>query len=120
VPLPPALLAERPGVGRAVGGDVVLGIRPEAFEDARFCANVPAEHLVEVDVSLAESLGSEVIVHFDLESNGASDGGGELDRAAMRARVDPRTDAETGKRIRLALDVERLHFFDPTTLRALQ
>jgi multiple sugar transport system ATP-binding protein len=120
VPLPPALLAERPGVGRAVGGDVVLGIRPEAFEDARFCANVPAEHLVEVDVSLAESLGSEVIVHFDLESNGASDGGDELDRAAMRARVDPRTDAETGKRIRLALDVERLHFFDPTTQRALQ
>jgi multiple sugar transport system ATP-binding protein len=122
VPLPPSLLDERPGVRRAVGTDVVLGIRPEAFEDARFFASVPAEHMLEVDVALAESLGSEVIVHFDLEpaSNGASTGGvGELDRAAMRARVDPRTDAETGKRLRLALDVERLHFFDPTTQRAL-
>jgi hypothetical protein len=38
----------------------------------------------------------------------------------MRARVDPRTSAETGKPLRLALDVERLHFFDPATQRALR
>ena len=90
-----------------------------------------------MEVSLAESLGFEVIVHFELEStavrpaevgaetNGASNGlpvaelvadGG---RAAMTARIDPRTSAKTGGPLRLALDVERLHFFDPVTQRAL-
>jgi multiple sugar transport system ATP-binding protein len=136
-PLPPSVLDERPGVRRAAGADVVLGIRPEAFEDACFSSSVPDEHMLEVDVSLAESLGSEVIVHFELETtpvhagevgagtNGASNGtvaelvaGGG--RAPMRARVDPRTSAETGKPLRLALDVERLHFFDPATQRALR
>jgi multiple sugar transport system ATP-binding protein len=137
VALPHSLLEERPGLRRSVGGDVVLGIRPEAFEDARFSSSVPEEHMIDVDVSLAESLGSEVIVHFELEStavspaevgaetNGASNGlrvaelvadGG---RAAMTARVDPRTSAKTGGPLRLALDVERLHFFDPVTQRAL-
>jgi multiple sugar transport system ATP-binding protein len=122
VPLPPSLLEERPGVRRAIGSDVVLGIRPEAFEDARLSSPVPDEHMLDVDVSLAESLGSEVIVHFELETSPVpvfeTNGSGAWTH--MRARVDPRTSAETGTSLRLALDVERLHFFDPATQRALQ
>jgi multiple sugar transport system ATP-binding protein len=130
LPLPSAVMAERPGVRRAVGSQIVLGIRPEAFEDARLGSGVPEEHMLEVDVTLAESLGSEVIAHFELEAgavgvgtdtNGASNGtGAEPGHARLRARLDPRTDAETGQPLRLALDVERLHFFDPATQRALQ
>jgi multiple sugar transport system ATP-binding protein len=129
LPLPPSVFDQRPGVRRAIGSDVVLGIRPEAFEDARLASSVPDEHMLDVDVSLAESLGSEVIVHFELESaavgvgsdtNGASNGSAaEPGHARLRARIDPRTEAETGKPLRLALDVERLHFFDPATQRAL-
>jgi multiple sugar transport system ATP-binding protein len=128
LPLPPAVMAERPGVRRAVGSEVVLGIRPEAFEDARLGSGVPEEHMLDVHVSLAESLGSEVIAHFELEAeavgvgtdtNGASNGS-DSGHARLRARLDPRTDAETGQPLRLALDVERLHFFDPATQRALQ
>jgi multiple sugar transport system ATP-binding protein len=138
LPLPSALLEQRPGLRRSVRGDVVLGIRPEAFEDARFSSSVPQEHVLDVEVTLAESLGSEVIVHFEVDStavrpaeigadtNGAPNGiplaelvadGG---RAPMTARVDPRTTAKAGEPLRLALDVARLHFFDPTTQRALR
>jgi multiple sugar transport system ATP-binding protein len=138
LPLPRSMLDERPGLRRSLGADVVLGIRPEAFEDARFSHGVPDEHVIDVDVSLAESLGAEVIVHFELESasvrpsevgaetNGTADGIpiAELvtnrGRAPLTARVDPRTSAETGGALRLALDVGRLHFFDPETQRALE
>jgi multiple sugar transport system ATP-binding protein len=138
VPLPRSLLDDRPSLRRAMGGDVVLGIRPEAFEDALFSSSTPADHILDVDVALAESLGSEVIVHFELEArpvrpaevgavaNGGSNGAAVAElvaddgRAPMTARVDPRTTAETGGTLRLALDVVRLHFFDPVTQRALR
>jgi multiple sugar transport system ATP-binding protein len=137
VPLPSSLLDDRPTVRRAIGADVVLGIRPEAFEDASL-SSTPAEHMLDVDVVLAESLGSEVIVHFELEAtpvrpaevgavtNGGSNGTSVAElvadggRAPLTARVDPRTTAETGGKLRLALDVSRLHFFDPVTQRALR
>jgi multiple sugar transport system ATP-binding protein len=136
VPLPPSLLDEKPALRPFVGRDVVLGIRPEAFQDARFSRELPEEHMLDVDVSLAESLGAEVIVHFELaaspvppaeigaETNGANGialaglvAAGEV--ASMTARVDPRTSAHAGGALRLALDVERLHFFDPETQRVL-
>jgi multiple sugar transport system ATP-binding protein len=136
VPLPSSLLDEKPALRTLVGRDIVLGIRPEAFEDARFTRDLPEEHMVDVDVSLAESLGAEVIVHFELPATpvraaevGARTNGtngvplAELvsagDVASMTARVDPRTSAATGGALRLALDVERLHFFDPATQRAV-
>jgi multiple sugar transport system ATP-binding protein len=136
VPLPSSLLDEKPALRPFVGRDVVLGIRPEAFQDARFSRELPEEHMLDVDVSLAESLGAEVIVHFELaappvrpaeigaETNGANGlplaglvTAGEV--ATMTARVDPRTSAHAGGALRLALDVERLHFFDPGTQRAV-
>ena len=136
VPLPSSLLDEKPALRPFIGCDVVLGIRPEAFQDARLSREVPEEHMLDVDVSLAESLGAEVIVHFELaatavppaeigaETNGANGvplaglvAAGEV--ASMTARVDPRTSAHAGGALRLALDVERLHFFDPATQRAV-
>jgi multiple sugar transport system ATP-binding protein len=136
VPLPSSLLDEKPALRPFVGRDVVLGIRPEALQDARFSRELPEEHMLDVDVSLVESLGAEVIVHFELaatpvrpaeieaETNGAN--GIPLaglvtasEVATMTARVDPRTSAHAGGALRLALDVERLHFFDPGTQRVL-
>jgi multiple sugar transport system ATP-binding protein len=136
VPLPSSVLDEEPALRPLVGRDLVLGIRPEAFEDARFSRDVPEEQMIDVEVSLAESLGAEVIVHFELPATpvraaevGAGTNGtngvplaalvrnGEV--ASMTARVDPRTNAKTGGVLRLALDIERLHFFDPATQRAV-
>ena len=138
LPLPSSLFDERPALRAFLGADVVLGVRPETFEDARFSPAGSQAHMVDVEVSLTESLGSEVIVHFDLDAtpvrlaeaaagtNGRANGPSVVDlvtgrgRAPLTARVDPRTDARTGSPLRLAVDTERLHFFDPVTERALQ
>jgi len=37
------------------------------------------------------------------------------DSKQFLARVDPRTDARPGQTIRVAMDIERLHTFDPET-----
>jgi multiple sugar transport system ATP-binding protein len=95
-----------PGLGRYVGRDAVLGFRPEAVSDAE--NGVAPGSTIETDVALAEPLGAETIVHFDVE-------GAE----GLKARLDGRTRVEAGQRVRLALDVERLHFFDPETEAAI-
>jgi hypothetical protein len=40
-------------------------------------------------------------------------------RAAMTARLSARTSAHTGAPLRVAIDAEHLHFFDPQTEAAL-
>jgi hypothetical protein len=42
--------------------------------------------------------------------------GGE---AMLTARLSPRTAARSGEPLRVAVDVERLHFFDPETEAAV-
>jgi multiple sugar transport system ATP-binding protein len=95
-----------PGLGRYVGRDVVLGIRPEGLTDAR--PLTAADSTIEIEVGLAEPLGAETIVHFD--SDTADD---------LKARLDGNTVVAAGERIPLAVDLERLHFFDPETEAAI-
>jgi multiple sugar transport system ATP-binding protein len=97
-----------PGLSRYVGRDVVLGLRPEALADPREVGPAPRDSTIEVEVALAEPLGAETIVHFDVD--GASD---------LKARLDGRTSVAAGDRIALTVDVERLHFFDPETEAAI-
>jgi multiple sugar transport system ATP-binding protein len=120
LPLPPA---RRPEVGR--DGTVMLGIRPESFEDARFAA----AGLPEIDVvaEVVEELGAETHLFFtvdaprvDTEELRAAASGEEdtllvEDRAIFAARVDPASRAQVGGTVKLAVDTNRLHFFDPAS-----
>jgi multiple sugar transport system ATP-binding protein len=105
-------LPDRPlrwaGLGGYVGRDVVLGVRPEGFADARSGPSAEPETTIEVEVALAEPLGAETIVHFDSEA--------AID---LKARLDGQTSISAGERVVLAVDVERLHFFDPQTEAAI-
>jgi multiple sugar transport system ATP-binding protein len=106
-------------------GRVIVGIRPEAFEDAAFAP--PGLPQIETEVEVLEELGSDAYVFFDV-------GGGALvvedamtddpedeaqllaadrDRTLFTARVDPRTEARRGDRITLAVEPSRLYFFAP-------
>jgi hypothetical protein len=38
----------------------------------------------------------------------------------LTARLSPRSAARTGQPLRVAIDVERLHFFDPETDEAIE
>jgi len=106
------------------GRDVLLGIRPESFEDASLAS---AEHpRLRGHVELREALGSEVLVHFSTAGRiAATDDLLELaddlgdDRAAARAtlvgRFSPKTRVREGETIEVALDPDALHFFEPST-----
>ncbi|HET7744764.1 MAG TPA: sn-glycerol-3-phosphate ABC transporter ATP-binding protein UgpC [Gaiellaceae bacterium] len=103
---------------------VVLGIRPETFEDAAFGAGeLPT---IVVEVAVLEELGSDAHVFFRIdarrigaESLEASDDDDATlvaeQSALVTARVDPRTAARVGSRLRLAVDPSRFHFFDAET-----
>jgi len=131
-PLTPQLRQEleRSGTGR----DVIVGIRPESFEDA---AVVPAEvkaHGLEFNTSIdvVESLGSEKFVYFTRElgqthnvaeleelarDSGRADASGSAETVV--ARLDPASRITEGHDARLWVDVRKLHVFDPSTGRNL-
>jgi multiple sugar transport system ATP-binding protein len=103
-------------------GRVVVGIRPEAFEDAAFApSTLPT---VDVEVVVLEELGSDAHVFFRVDATRIATGapedeedeGAELvgeDRGSLlNARVDHRTSARVGGTLRLAVDPARFHFFD--------
>jgi multiple sugar transport system ATP-binding protein len=103
---------------------LVLGIRPESFEDAAFAS--PELPTVEIDVAVLEELGSDAYVFFHADVQRVTleslEVPGEGDAtlipeptALLSARVDPRTAGHVGARLRVALDPARFHFFDAAT-----
>jgi multiple sugar transport system ATP-binding protein len=111
------------------GRTVIVGIRPSDLEDADLWATTGAS-VLDVEVDITEELGSEVNVLFTVDAPpvtteealaAASDEGADdilpliTERAQFCARVDARTRAKPGERIRLAVDPSRFHFFEPDT-----
>jgi multiple sugar transport system ATP-binding protein len=129
LPLPSSLVARRPGLAHYAGREVVVGIRPEDIEDASLVPSANGSS-VPVRITLAEALGSEVIAHFPLGGDvepvaveGAPDSP-SLETATdsgvlLTARLSPRSGARSGQPLRVSIDVERLHFFDPETDQAI-
>jgi multiple sugar transport system ATP-binding protein len=107
------------------GDRVILGIRPESFEAAALAD--PALPRLDADVAVLEDLGADVHVLFPVDAprvdaeelRGArSDEDAVLLASAgtiFTARVDPRSGASPGRRLRLAVDPAGFHFFDPAT-----
>jgi multiple sugar transport system ATP-binding protein len=120
------VVAERPALSRYDGRKVVLGIRPEDFEDAAFVAEAPPERSLDVVTGLREALGSEVLVHFSVATapTSAPDASDFIESlgdegSIFVARVDPLTKARDGEPLRLVVNTKRLHFFDPGTGTAI-
>jgi multiple sugar transport system ATP-binding protein len=100
--------------------EIVLGIRPESFEDA---ALVPSGlGTIDVSVTVLEELGADAHVFFRVDAPQVTAEALEGDEEAtliadpsalFSARVDPRTRARVGSDTRLAVDPSRFHFFDP-------
>jgi multiple sugar transport system ATP-binding protein len=101
-------------------GDVVVGIRPEAVSAAAGLG----DDVLEMPVVLSEMLGSDVMLHLDPGVRSVHDVAGELDdiEAEQRfiARVPPSLRPAAGERVRLRVDMERVHLFDPSTERVIR
>jgi multiple sugar transport system ATP-binding protein len=122
-------LGERTDLSGYDGRTLIVGIRPSDLEDADLWATSGAT-VLDVEVDITEELGSEVNVLFTVDAPpvtteealaAASDEGADdilpliTERAQFCARVDARTRARPGERVRLTVDPTRFHFFEPDT-----
>jgi multiple sugar transport system ATP-binding protein len=114
-------------LSRYDGRSLILGIRPTDLEDHDVIPGDPSR-TIEVVADVTEELGSEMNVIFTVDApvveledlvGPVGEEQEELplleDRCQFCARVDPRSNAKPGARIRLTVDPSRFHFFDPDT-----
>jgi multiple sugar transport system ATP-binding protein len=106
-------------------GDLIAGIRPEAFEDASLVGDKKDQGVTfSAPIEVVESLGSELYAHFNLEHSGVESqelqelaedagtaevpGSGE---GKVVARLDAASGVQQGQESELWLDTSKLHFF---------
>jgi multiple sugar transport system ATP-binding protein len=104
-------------------GRVIVGLRPESFQDAALAD--PALPHLDVRVEVVEELGADTLVIFAVDAppvdvSEAREAAGDdalltVEGELFTARVDPATSARPGAPLRLAVDPSRLHYFDPET-----
>ena len=106
--------------------EIVLGIRPEAFEDGHFANQSDYSESIKVKVSLLEQLGSDSYVHFYKDIKPVqteaieeilADEGEDItvlgDKTKFIARINPNSTVTEGEEIELKINPSKLHFFDP-------
>ena len=90
--------------GGYIGKSVVMGIRPEDLHDEEAIISASTGgNLVDADVEVTELLGAEVFLYLTIAEQ------------PVTARVNPRSTAKTGDRIKLAIDLNKIHVFDKDT-----
>lgn len=82
------------------GKIVEFGIRPEDIHDEEIFINNSIETTFEATIKVYELLGAEVFLYFSV---------GDVE---FTARVNPRTTARVGDKIKFALDLSKMHVFD--------
>jgi multiple sugar transport system ATP-binding protein len=126
----------RGGALAAAGGDgrpLIVGIRPEHFEDASLVEDATGRGVVfGVTVDVLEHLGSDTYAYFSVEGGRASIA--ELDELAADAgtvdvpggaerfvaRLDVASQAREHETLKLWVDTSRIHVFDPATGAAVR
>jgi multiple sugar transport system ATP-binding protein len=115
---------------QATGRDVIIGIRPESFEDAALVSaeNRPHGITFPAVIDVVESMGSDAFVYFTLEGkevvssaeleelardSGQADTGASADQIV--ARLNAATRVREGDEAQLWADIRSIHVFDPAT-----
>jgi multiple sugar transport system ATP-binding protein len=121
---------ERANAGR----QVIVGIRPESFEDASLVKSDLRGHGItfRATIEVVESMGSDVFVYFTQDSGlsasvdqlaDLADDSGKSDTGAsdetVTARLDPATRIREGEEAELWADIRSIHVFDPDSGRNL-
>jgi multiple sugar transport system ATP-binding protein len=124
-------------VPQGAGGDgtrqLIAGVRPEDFEDARLVGEAKSRGpTFKAKIEVVESMGSELYAHFsvaqeavesdDLRELAADVGevpsaGGE--EGQIVARLDPASKVQEGEEMELWVDATQLHLFDSDSGRNL-
>lgn len=85
------------------GEELILGIRPEDVHDELAFIEASPGTKITVQVDVAELMGAETILYTT------------IDGQELIARIDSRTTVASGDSIDLALDMNKVHFFDKET-----
>ena len=89
------------------GKEVIMGIRPENIYDSEAHLAQFVDSTITVDVDNTEMMGAETYLYLLL--------GG----SPMIARVNRRTTAQNGDKIKVAIDSQKIHIFDKDTEMAI-
>ena len=131
-------VGNRPGLKKYVGKEVVLGIRPQDFEDPEYAQESAEGSRLKANIDLIEAVGTETMVHFtvdaplaiteDMKELAADIGEAEIDQLERKAKegkneftavLDPRSKLRKNEDVELAVDTSRLHFFDTDTSQGI-
>jgi multiple sugar transport system ATP-binding protein len=133
-PLPEKLRSRLQREGGQGARDVILGVRPEHFEDAAVEQEEHADRMrFRTKVDVVESMGSELYVYFDIEaplvdspdlSELAADSGMEDlpshgEGQQIVARLSAESKASPGEEIELSLDTTQMKLFAGDTGRSM-
>ena len=127
--VPESLLADHPALQNYVGRKVAVGIRSEDMEDARIARGVEDTSRLQAKVTNTEALGSEIVVHFNVDAPrvvtedtkllekdlGTQEVPHHEDATRFVASFAPRSRVRIGDEIEVVVDTERIHLFDPDT-----
>ena len=91
-----------------IGKEVVVGLRPEAISDDASAVEANLEHSFEVNVDVTELMGAEIYLYISV-------GDPEEEPTSLIARVSSRSQSRAGDKIKVAVDMSRLHIFDKDT-----
>ncbi len=130
-------LDRRPKLKDYVGKEIIVGIRPQDFEDAALAGDAAGHSGLKVRVDLLEAIGTETLIHFvvdaplaiteDMKELEADAGEGVLSleqraksgRNEFVAELDPRSKIAKGEDAEVVVDSTRIHFFDPETSQGI-
>ena len=114
---------------KAKGKQVIVGIRPEHFEDAALVGDKPGATF-RVPLDLVESMGSDKFAYFTVSGDAAQssdledlakDSGQDMhgEGTQINARLDAAANAHAGREAELWVDTEKMSIFDIETGRNL-
>lgn len=87
--------------------EVVLGIRPEDLHDEESFISLNPDAVIDADVEVTEMMGAETYLYLKVHGE------------AFTARVNPRSTAAVGDKIKIGVDVNKIHLFDKDTELAI-
>ncbi|MGE5399398.1 MAG: ABC transporter ATP-binding protein [Ignavibacteriales bacterium] len=87
-------------------GQVIMGMRSEDIQDSNYQQN-PSYQPIDVTLELVEPMGNEIFLYF------------RIAQRQIVARIAAREKPNPGTSMRLYINTDKLHFFNPETEKAL-
>jgi multiple sugar transport system ATP-binding protein len=91
----------QPALAKFKDRDIIFGIRPEDFYLIEGASAMPEPVELAAAVEVVEPMGNEMYLYLNTGLN------------SLVARVNARTEPPVGSRLRLMMDLSKVHFFDP-------